>query len=164
MKTPTMTKTDTRLPKTKISSWFIRILISGILSALLSTGYLIYRDRNTDQDFRKRTVQRIEQLERMKSDLLDFAKFIEAQRRLIQDTEVQLSSILEEHRKYKSLVEMDKGEIQLVMGYYEERMAQAEVRNYFIGAVIGIITSIIASWLYGQLPAFREKLKNRRIN
>ncbi|MEZ4757053.1 MAG: hypothetical protein R2817_09515 [Flavobacteriales bacterium] len=100
----------------------------------------------------------------MKSDLLDFAKFIEAQRRLIQDTEVQLSSILEEHRKYKSLVEMDKGEIQLVMGYYEERMAQAEVRNYFIGAVIGIITSIIASWLYGQLPAFREKLKNRRIN
>jgi len=90
-------------------------------------------------------------MDRMKDDLLDFAVFIEQQQRLVHEYDEKLKLLLSEHSRYSSLLEVEKSEVQLVMAYYEERMDKAENRNFLIGALIGVATSLIASFIYSVL-------------
>lgn len=122
--------------------------MTGLIGGLFATGYLVYKDRTADLDFRRNAVARVKQMDRMKDDLLDFAMFIEQQQRLVHEYDAKLERLLSEHSRYSGLLEVEKSEVQLLMAYYEERMDKAENRTLLIGALIGIATSLIASFIF----------------
>lgn len=99
----------------------------------------------------------LNQLNDTEKNIKQLLDFVKAQQTSLRDTEDTLSRLKSEKEKLQPLIEMDKAAIEAIFKAQEERTSASVWRERIIGFAIGIIASLIASFIWYAATIFITK-------
>jgi sensor c-di-GMP phosphodiesterase-like protein len=139
--------------------------ILSILMAAIGTGISIYA---IELDQKKQESKRLEnnnyqlqltQLNDTEKNIKQLLEFVKSQQASLRETEDSISKLRSEREKLQPLVELDKSAIEAIFRAQEERVSASVWRERIIGFVIGIVASLIASFIWYIATIFINKSK-----
>ncbi|WP_095114327.1 hypothetical protein [Pseudomonas sp. Irchel 3H7] len=139
--------------------------ILSILIAAIGTGISIYA---IELDQKKQESKRLEnnnyqlqltQLNDTEKNIKQLLEFVKSQQASLRETEDSISKLRSEREKLQPLVELDKSTIEAIFRAQEERVSASVWRERIIGFVIGIVASLIASFIWYIATIFINKSK-----
>ncbi|MBX8620480.1 hypothetical protein K4754_00420 [Pseudomonas glycinae] len=139
--------------------------ILSILMTAIGTGISIYA---IELDQKKQESKRLEnnnyqlqltQLNDTEKNIKQLLEFVKSQQASLRETEDSISKLRSEREKLQPLVELDKSTIEAIFRAQEERVSASVWRERIIGFVIGIVASLIASFIWYIATIFINKSK-----
>ncbi|QTD35574.1 hypothetical protein [Pseudomonas fluorescens] len=139
--------------------------ILSMLIAAIGAGISIYA---IELDQKKQESKRLEsnnyqlqltQLNDTEKNIKQLLEFVKSQQASLRETEDSISKLRSEREKLQPLVELDKSTIEAIFRAQEERVSASVWRERIIGFVIGIVASLIASFIWYIATIFINKSK-----
>lgn len=121
----------------------------------VSLGLGVLHVNKLDQE--KREIKRLEnqdyqsqisQLDQMETNVHQLLKFVDAQKKNLQETEDTLSELKSEKEKLAPLVATDRAVVEALFKAQEERATSNIWRERWIGFGFGVVGSLIATFLW----------------
>ena len=147
---------------------FLTSITTGILASLLVVGvtYLDKIDREKRENKRLENLdyqKQISQLDEMRSNIKKLLKFMDNQKKTLQETEDTISSLRSEKEKLRPLVETDRAIVEALFKAQEERANSNIWRERWIGFGFGVVASLIASFIWFVASLLIRGKHNKQI-
>lgn len=131
----------------------------GMTIALLLAFFLYIISMDKSREHLNPDIQiQLENLDDMEKSLSNLQNFIESQKTKLIESEEKLELLIKEQKKLKPLVETKKEVIEAIFSFQEERNNSKVWFNRFSGVIFGVLTSLLASFIY-QLFTTRSMKK-----
>ena len=128
-------------------------IVTGIVAIILAGGitYLDKIDREKRENKRLESLDyqgQIKQLDEMEGNVTQLLEFVINQRKTLQETEDAISNLKVEKEKLQPLVDTDRAVVESIFRAQEERASSNIWRERSIGFGLGIVASLIASFIW----------------
>ena len=98
--------------------------------------------------------KQLESLNQVRSNLEGLLEFVDSQRAQLKQTEATLTTMKSEHETLKPLLETDKRVMDAIFAAQEMRNQQAQTTERWIGFGLGVLASLIASFVWAVATFF----------
>lgn len=136
--------------------------ISTAVAALLTALIVVFtlRQQQLTEQQRIASVGYGEQLTRIdgvQQSLKNLSEFVAQQRTRLQESEQVVSKLQEEKQRIEPVIQADRRTIDAVFQLQEQRSSSSLSRERWIGFVLGIVASLLASFIYAVIVYFWRK-------
>lgn len=135
-----------------------RLTLTITLLAIAALGLIIYsavqQDQKKQEVLRQRTLDyqtQLTELSRTEDSLRNLTTFVQSQKTKLKESEDLIADLKAEHERLKPFVEGDRKVVQAVFDLQEERKSHIAKRERWIGFGLGVISSIVASFVYAVI-------------
>lgn len=128
-------------------------IATGIVASTLAGGitYLDKIDREKREHKRLESLDyqgQIQQLDEMEHNVTQLLEFVTNQKKTLQETEDAIANLKVEKEKLQPLVETDRAVVEALFRAQEERANSNIWRERWIGFGLGVVASLIASFIW----------------
>lgn len=152
-----------RNPKTvTISVLGVWIALAAILISII---YIDNINRKSAENDRLKNIEyksQIQQLNQMEENINQLVQFVEIQKKKLRESEDTILQLKSEQEKLQPLVETNRSTVESIFRLQEERAIDNISRERWIGFGLGVLASLIASFI-GSLVGFAIRKRNERI-
>ncbi|MFW0888424.1 UNVERIFIED_CONTAM: hypothetical protein MKS84_17195 [Pseudomonas sp. JL1] len=132
---------------------FYTSILTFLSAATFTTTafYITEADRKAQESKRleNNTYQaQLKQLSETETNIQQLLAFVKTQQITLRETEESIAKLRTEKEKLQPLVELDQAAIEAIFRFQEERANASVWRERFIGFAIGIVASLIASFIW----------------
>jgi hypothetical protein len=143
------TKLYSRRPKTTLVVTLILLITT---SSFFVTQILIQeRNREATRLQNSNYTKQLESLDVTRSNLNTLIEFIDNEKRKVELSQQTLKSLKSEHDRLKPLIESDRKIIESIFATQEARNKIDQSNEKYIGFVMGIVTSLVASIIFSGI-------------
>jgi DNA repair exonuclease SbcCD ATPase subunit len=128
-------------------------IVTFIFAAAFTTAalYITEADRKAQESKRLENNNyqaQLKQLSETEKNIQQLLTFVKTQQITLRETEDSIAKLRSEKEKLQPLVELDRAAIETIFRSQEERANASVWRERFIGFAIGIVASLIASFIW----------------
>ncbi len=129
------------------------VSVTLVLTVLIAVGiYFVDKaDKESRETQRLQSLNyqtQIQQLNQTEINIRQLLQFVESQKSTLRSTEDTINSLREEQEKLKPLVESDRTVVDAIFRAQEERSNGNVWRERWIGFAFGVVSSLLASFLW----------------
>ncbi|WP_092484693.1 hypothetical protein [Pseudomonas sp. NFACC42-2] len=160
------------LAKQWVEIFLVRPLATTILTlAIVASGaaIIVYTE---EFDRKKQELKRLEnntydkqlkQLNETEKNIHQLLEFVKTQQLALRDTEDAITKLKSEKEKLQPLIELDKAAVEAIFLAQEERASASIWRERTIGFAIGLVASLIASFIWYIALILTNKIKSQPL-
>lgn len=146
-----------------IKLYKLRPLLTSTITiiTMLGIGVTAYQAEKTQREQREAKrlenlsySKQLESLNQVRSNLEGLLEFVDLQRAQLKQEEATLTTMKTEHETLKPLLETDKRVIDAIFAAQEMRNQQAQMTERWIGFGLGVLASLIASFVWAVATFF----------
>jgi predicted helicase len=129
------------------------LTIVVVIGAGLGIFIGVREERQRDQELARRRLenlsysQQLESLNNVQSSLNNLIAFVEMQKVTLKESEDLVNSLKTEREKLKPVVQADRKTVDALLALQSERIAQNASRERWYGFGLGVLSSILASFI-----------------
>jgi len=128
-------------------------IVTFISAATFTTAafYITEADRKAQESKRLENNNyqaQLKQLSETEKNIQQLLIFVKTQQTTLRETEDSIAKLRSEKEKLQPLVELDRAAIEAIFRSQEERASASVWRERFIGFAIGVVASLIASFIW----------------
>lgn len=135
------------------------VIISGIV-------YVTDIERISTESDRLKNIEyksQIQQLNQMEENIKQLVQFVEIQKKKLRESEDTILQLKSEQEKLQPLVETNRSTVEAIFRLQEERTIGNISRERWLGFGLGVLASLIASFIW-SLVDFAIRKRNSRMN
>lgn len=126
-------------------------LFLGICAVVLMVLSFFFRDETAVSSSASEYSAIIESIEEIGKQLSQLSQFLEKERARLADTETTIRSLKDEQTKLEPVVRTQRETVEAILAAHSERTARHAWKERVLGFTLGVIASLIASFVYGYL-------------
>lgn len=141
--------------KPKVTVFVTIIAIASMATTIYLTDK---RDRQRQEMQRLQNLDyatQVQQLQQTEHSLQALIKFVAHQKQTLQQTQSNLIGLKLEQERLKPLIESDRNTVEAILSAQERRNAANIWRERWIGFAIGVLASLVASFLWAVAARVR---------
>lgn len=140
-------------------------LFSGIgvflITIIIGIASNIYVDKiNKSVTHEKSYTKQIQELDDIGKSISDLGDFVDLQKKKLKESKGILQSLKQEHDTLKPIVDTEREVIEKIFAVQSQRAMNSIWKERIVSFFLGILASVVASFLYGLFQRFYKNNRN----
>ncbi len=128
---------------------FVLAVFHVLVSILMFVPAYLFPDKQTPEGDEYTLM--LERIAQVTGDLSTLSAFLEREKKRVVDTQNTLTTLQQKRRKLQPILKTQEETVHAILAAYSANLRSTAWKDRLIGFSLGLIASLIASWLFGLL-------------